>query len=405
MKKIFTGILCAFLFGAMAMAQQTHTMQIKMKSGETVKYNTTDVENITFSEEAPMPEEFAVTFNTDEITSNSVKVTVTPTNNTRYYAYFWIKSYMINPDGSWLSDDMLVATCAPDPDFDNKCHTGVATISGSNYMPGAEIVLIVFDAEAKTGKTVEVFKYDVKIPDGAVQEDQFVFSNQQIDFTKVSFHVKANNPDGFVMARVVKTEDFESYGETVMQNLYFGINNSAVDKLIKISEYVKMIGDYGEQDFSFENLKPGTKYTAAAFYIDPENNDPTNVYDWTYTRWDFVTPEATSAPMLEVSNAIKEQTGGGKVSIKLHIKAANAVEIRCTPKTVAELSEYLNDDYETWGDLFFGFRTMSQSIVDAANTPEGTDVVFQNIPDDDYYVIARAKNSEGGTKTQVVKVN
>lgn len=405
MKKIFTGMLCAFLFSMMAVAQQTHTMQIKMKSGETVEYKTTDVENITFSEETPMPEKFTVTFTTDEITSNSVKVTVTPSNNTKYYAYLWIKSYMVNPDGTWHKDDVLVATCAPDPDFDSKCHTGVATITGSDYMPGAELVLIVFDAEGKTGKAVEVFKYDVKIPEGAAQEDQFVFSNQQVDFTSVSFHVKANNPDGFVMARVVKTEYFESYGETVMQNLYFGINNSAVDKLIKISDYVKTIGAYGEQDFSFTKLLPGTKYTAAAFYIDPNNDDPTNVYDWTYTRWDFTTPEATTVPLLEVSDVKKVDNGDGTVTITLHIKTSDAKEIRCTPKTYAEISKYLNDDYETWGNLFFGFRPLSQSITDAANTAEGTDVMFSNLPNDNYYVITRATNSEGGTKTLVEKVN
>lgn len=404
MKKIFTGMLCAFLLCASSMAQTTHKMQIKMKSGETVEYNTTDVKNITFSEGQPEPQEFTVDFSNYEVTSSSVKVTVVPSNSTRYYANIWIKSYMTNPDGSWLDDKTLIQACIPDPDFDKKCYSGEQTIEKTNLLPGSELVLIVFDAEAKTGAEAKVFKYDMKVSEGQTQEDQFTFSGQEIGFTDVKFHVKAKDPKGFVMARVVKKADFESYGETVMQNLYFGINNSAVDKLIKISEYVKMNGNYGECDFSFDRLLPGTEYTAAAFYVDPENNDPTNVYDWNYTRWDFTTKEATSAPELEVTNVTKTDNADGTVNISLHVKTTNAATIYCAPKEASGVEPYLNEDWEKWSNFFISFKALSQAHVDAANSETGADVTFQNLPKANYYILTRAINSEGGTKTDAQKV-
>lgn len=51
MKKIFTTIVCAFLFSMATIAQVKHTIRIEMKSGEVVEYTTTDLSNMTFKEE------------------------------------------------------------------------------------------------------------------------------------------------------------------------------------------------------------------------------------------------------------------------------------------------------------------------------------------------------------------
>lgn len=38
------------------------------------------------------------------------------------------------------------------------------------------------------------------------------------------------------------------------------------------------------------------------------------------------------------------------------------------------------------------------------NSAEGTDLVFEGLDNADYYLVTRAKNSEGGTKTIALKV-
>lgn len=401
MKKIFTVALCA-LFSIAMMAQQTHNIQIKLKSGETIEYKTSDVENITFEEVAPEPEKFSVEITLDELASSSFSVTITPTNNTKYYASVWTKEFMTNADGSWLTDNELINTCVPDPDFDTKCYTGKCTIDGNNYLPGSELVVIVFDAEARNGKSVEVFKYGIKLNEGQNPEDQFTLSEQEIGFTDVSFHATANDPNGFVMACVLEKSYFDKHGETVMQNLYFMINNAAVEKQIDISDYVAQNGAYGECDFYFDGLKANTEYVAAVFYVDPTNEDPTKVYDWNFTRWDFTTKEATNEPTIEVTNVKTTKNSDGTVDISLHVKTTNATRVLCAPKAASDVEKYLGEDPETWSDLYISFGGRPE--VDKMNSPEGADITFPGLDDMDYYILARAKNAEGGTKTSVVKV-
>lgn len=405
MKKFLLSVLCAAFSMAM-MAQQSHTMQIMMKSGQTVNYNTDDVESITFTEENPGTEVFSVDFQTIELTPTSVLVTISPSDDTKYYASIWTKQFMTNPDGSWLDDKTLIKTCIPDPDFESKCHTQEFTVSGYNYLPGSELVLIVFDAAAQTGADVEVFKYAITTPDGQAQEDMFTLTDKEVGFTDVSFHAQADDPSACFMAWVLKTSDFERYGTTVMQNIYFALNNAAVDRLISISEYIGQNGVYGESDFYFDGLLANTGYTVAVFYVNPQNDDPTNVYDWNYTRWDFTTKEATSAPTIEVSDIVKTSNANGTVDISCHVKTTNAASIRIAPREASAVEPYFGDDYEVWSNLFVaGFSQLSASKVEEANSDTGTEVSWSGIDDVDYYILARATNSEGGTKTIAIKVN
>lgn len=403
MKKTFT-LLCACFFCIAMVAQQTHKMQIKLKTGETVEYMTSDVDNITFEEEQPDPGTFSVNFKLDELTSSSFTLTITPTSNTKYYASVWTKEFMTNEDGSWLADNQLIETCIPDPDYDSKCYTGTCVLNGSNYLPGAELAVIVFDAEARDGKNVEVFKYGIKLNEGLSQEDQFTLSDQEVGFTDVKFHATANDPNGFIMARVLEKSYFDKHGETVMQNLYFMINNAAVEKLMDISDYVRQNGAYGECDFYFDNLKSNTEYVAAVFYVDPTNEDPTKVYDWNFTRWDFTTKEATNLPTLEISNVKKTKNSDGTINITLNAKSSNAAKAYCAPKLASDVEKYLDEDPETWSDLYISFSPLYSSQLERMNSPEGCDLEFNGIDDGDYYILMRVKNTEGGTKTVVTKV-
>lgn len=403
MKKIYIALLCAFLPCICMMAQQSTQMQIKLKTGQTVQYDTNDVERITFAEEDQPEVPFAVTINLKELTSTFFKVAISPSDDTKYYASIWTSDFMSNSDGSWLPDDMLIETCIPDPDFDSKCHTGACELSMENCLPGSRYVVIVFDADAKTGKAVEVFKYGVRLNEGLNPDPQFMLSNQEVGFTDVSFHATANDPDGFVIARVLEKVYFEKYGETVVQNLYYMLQNAAVDRRMSLSEYVNQNGAYGERDFYFDNLKPGTEYVAAVFYVNPTNNDPTAVYDWNYTRWDFTTKEATSAPLLEVTNLKKTKNMDGTVNLSFHAKATNATTVIYGCREASDVEQYSSEDPETWSDLYIGFARLQSSELESINSPEGLDKTIQGLDDKDWYLLLRAKDSEGGTKTCVVK--
>lgn len=405
MKKFFTVAVCAIL-SVFAIAQ-TYNMQIKLKSGETIDYKTTDVEKVTFEEEStpPVPPQgvFEVEFDLQDLTSTSCKLKITPSNDTRYYAYIWVRDFMQNQQGGLLSDRQILDTCIPDPEFDNKCYTGETVLTLENAIPGSQFVAVVFDAKAKDGETVKVYPYAIKLNEGLSSEPQFEITDQVIGFEDVSFHAKAKDPNGFVIARVLQKSYFESHGETVMQNLYFMLHNASVDKLINLSDYVKENGAYGECDFYFDNLVPGTEYVAAVFYVDPTNDDQTKILDWNYTRWDFTTKTPTTAPTLELTNAKKTRNNDGTINISFHAKATNAARARFGAKRESEM--LYGEAFDKASDIWFGFKQMSASDLDLLNSPEGIDIYVPNFElDDEWYVVMRVTDEQGGNKSCSAKL-
>jgi len=396
MRKIFTLTLCAIL-SVVAMAQTTHNMQIKLKTGELITYKTTDVENIKFEEEnTPNPPQgaFEAEFLLQELTSTSCKVKITPSNDTRYYAHIWMSDFMTNENGGLLPDKTIIETCIPDPAFDSKCHVGETVVKLENGIPEGQFVVIVFDAEAQYGKDVPVFSYRIKLNEGLDPEAQFEITNQVIGFEDVSFHAKAKDPSKFMIARVLEKSYFDKHGETVMQNLYFMLQNASVEKLVELSEYVKDNGAYGEKDFYFNGLKPNTEYTAAVFYVDPTNDDVSTIYDWNYTRWDFTTKTPSSKPTLELTNAKKTRNTDGTINISVHAKATNATKALMFVRT---LSDVQSVDLDNASDLYFGMKGLTAAQLEQLNSPEGLDIYIPSYDmDDEWCLIMRVIDAEGG---------
>lgn len=405
MKKVFTIAFCAML-SVLGATAQTHNMQIKLKSGETVTYKTTDVTNVTFEEEStpipPQPGVFDVEFDLQELTSTSCKLKVTPSDDTRYYAGIWTRDWMQNPNGGLLPDAKIIESCIGDPYYDDKCFTGETVLTFENGVPELELVAVVFDAFAKEGVDAEVFTYSIKLNQGAAAEAQFEISNQVIGFEDVKFHAKAKDSSKFMIARVLEKSYFEKYGEAVMQRLYFMLNNDS-GALSSMAEYVKENGAYGERDFYFANLKPNTEYVAAVFYVDPENEDVNEIYDWNYTRWDFTTKAPTTKPTLELTNAKKIKNTDGSISISVHAKATNAVYAIYKAGTIEWMTAY---DLDGASDLYVLGLKVSASDLEKLNSPEGLDIFIPSCfeKDGDYGFVMRVKDAEGGRTTVGVEL-
>ncbi len=410
MKKLFTVALCAIV-SVLAMAQ-THNMQIKLKSGEVVTYKTTDVDNIKFEEEnTPTPPPsgaFEVEFYLQELTSTSCKVKITPSDETKYYAHIWQREFMLNPNGGLLSDMDILKTCVPDPRYDERCYTGETVLSEDKCVPGSQFLVVVFDAKAKVDNAgqeilpVPVYTYGIKLTEGLNDEPQFELSEQVIGYEDVRFHAKAKDPNGFLSARIVPKPYFDKHGETVMQSLYYMYQNASVEKNISFSEYVKQNGAYGECDFYFDHLVPNTEYVVAVFYMDPENDDVINVYDWNYTRWDFTTKAATTKPTLELTNAKKTRNADGTINISVHAKATNAVKAVIGARSATEVASFSDiNDVTQVSDLWVGMKWLTSSQVEQLNTPEGYDIYIQGMDDinNECCFLMRVKDAQGGTAT------
>ncbi len=421
MRKYIFGMVCALLCTLTTTAQDDvqRKMQIKLTSGQTVEYLTKDVENITFTEEdapdPPTPAEFSVEFVQEELTSSSIRVKIKPNDPTkRYYvSRMMTQTYMKDANGNWFSDVDIIKTFVDDPDFAQSCHTGEFTVSANNLIPGAKLSFHVFDAAAQVGaggnvaalKGFKSFNFGFTVPSGDKVEDQFTITNTALGYTDASFHVVADDPSQTFVTYVFEKSYVDSKGEAVVQNCMFAINNDAVEKLMTISEYVAAYGKKIDGDFSFSGLKENTEYSILAFYVDPTNNDPTAVYDWNYTRLDFTTKKAEEGVGLEVSEVTKTVDASGYVTISCRIKTTDATKIIGVPKLASATEPYLGEDWESWGDLFVGgFGQYPASEREAMNSPEGYVKTWVGLDPGDYYVLVRAYNSQGKTKTVAVKV-
>lgn len=108
--------------------------------------------------------------------------------------------------------------------------------------------------------------------------------------------------------------------------------------------------------------------------------------------------------LIAVSNIEQTANANGTIDITLKVKSTNATTIRCTPKPAADIEPYLEEDPETWSNFFLGFKTLSPDQVDEANSADGCTLSFVGIPNDTYYITARANDADGNQKTIVIKV-
>lgn len=413
MKKTFTvfaGMLCAFFFGFAMTAQQTHTMQINLRSGETVEYTTDEVLNVTF-DQGTVSNEFSVSFTVDELTQSSVSVTITPSNNTQYFAMILTKGWIINPDGSYLSDKDIIESYVADPNYENRCYTGTQTLSGESYKPGTQLTVIAFDAAARYDTSnYEVFKQDVTIQSGDV-EDQFVISNLVATSTGVSFHAKANDHTKPFIAVALQKSYFDKYVENgeEMQRFYYILDNAA--GTANMSSYVSPNCKYDEADFSFTEaasveMKPNTKYIVAVFYVNPTNDDVYTIYDWNYTYQAFTTLEAQTLPTIEVTNVSMSPNTtsyAGYYDYFATIKTTNAKSIYICPATAAKVEPYLDSLAES-DPLFFGGRSLYSSQIEQANNT-GYDWTVEGFDNgESEYIIALVVDENGGRAATAVKI-
>ena len=414
MKKILFGIFCALLCSVMTIAQEATTqrkMQIKLNSGQTVEYLTKDVEKITFAEQAPEPQEFAIEFEQLELTSTSVKIKIKPNNNTTsyYVSRLMMQNFMQSSDGQWLPDKDLINTFLSDLDFKDKCQSGEYTVSATNLLPGAELCLVAFEAAAKQGDPAnfKCFKIGFTVPSGQQQESQFTITQTNVGYTDASFHVVAKDASQLFMAWCVKKDYADSKGSSIMQNIYYGMQNTAVDRQQTLSQFLDENGKIGEGDFTFSKLEPNTEYTVLAYYVDRNNSDPTNVYDWNFTRLDFTTKAAEQGVTLEVTNVTKTANADGTVTISFHAKTTNAKTVYAMPKLASATEPYLSEDWEKWSNLFVGgYRPLPASAVESFNSETGGDYNWGGLGFDpgDYYLLVRAINEQGKTKTLAIKI-
>ena len=357
--------------------------------------------------DGPTPGDFKIEITVTDITHNSAKVKVTPSDDTvDYYVNVFPKSE-VERDGKMLEGWEFIKYYGQDPYIGNKTQKGVYERSLSGLSSSYSYVVAAYDLS----QDEEVVYYEFLTTKAPDVPDQFQITNIQPTTTGVTFTVTPQSADEWYCAWITMKSTYESFEpESYIQGVYYGLNNIAVDKQMTMSDYVKSIAKQGTAEWSNYDgdLKPKTDYVILAFYVDPNNEDQLKVYDYAYTKAEF----RTETPETEISltlGDIKNLTdnGDGTAEVTVHVKASLATSYRIGAHTQTEIDEEIANGYgpEDWGDFWISWRPSSD--VEGICSPEGADVtaLIPFVAGQGYCLIFRVRSEDGNTKTEYKPLN
>lgn len=233
--------------------------------------------------DGPTPGDFKIEITVTDITHNSAKVKVTPSDDTvDYYVNVFPKSE-VERDGKMLEGWEFIEYYGQDPYIGNKTQKGVYERSLSGLSSSYSYVVAAYDLS----QDEDVVYYEFLTTKAPDVPDQFQITNIQPTTTGVTFTVTPQSAGEWYCTWITMKSTYESFEpESYIQGVYYGLNNIAVDKQMTMSDYVKSIAKQGTAEWSNYDgdLKPKTDYVILAFYVDPNNEDQLQVYDYAYTK-------------------------------------------------------------------------------------------------------------------------
>lgn len=357
--------------------------------------------------EEPTPGDFKIEITVTDITHNSAKVKVTPSDDTvDYYVNVFPKSE-VERDGKMLEGWEFIEYYGQDPYIGNKTQKGVYERSLSGLSSSYSYVVAAYDLS----QDEDVVYYEFLTTKAPDVPDQFQITNIQPTTTGVTFTVTPQSADEWYCAWITMKSTYESFEpESYIQGVYYGLNNIAVGKQMTMSDYVKSIAKQGTAEWSNYDgdLKPKTDYVILAFYVDPNNEDQLEVYDYAYTKAEFRTETPTTEISLTLGD-IKNLTdnGDGTAEVTVHVKASLATSYRIGAHTQTEIDTEIANGYgpEDWGDFWISWRPSSD--VEGICSPEGADVtaLIPFVAGQGYCLIFRVRSEDGNTKTEYKPLN
>jgi hypothetical protein len=266
---------------------------------------------------------------------------------------------------------------------------------------------------------IKLFRYAFTTPEAPAVDPNslFTYSNLQVTHTGFSVDVVPSQGEESFWGYYVWTK--KSYDETlaseskanIVMRSYFGLNNIGVEQGYDFGTFIReYMGQTGSSTVvNYLPLQNKTDYVLVLFYMDPEVNDPTTVYDYNYVAIPFKTkePSADTVASLEVSEPVITKNGF-KYDIQFLVKTdANAIDMKVGAQLWNNYDFAKYWDPSDWSQIqaFFMFRTsVEPTTLEAAKTAEGATVSFPGVDKDDYVFFFEVINEENTATQFAVRV-
>ena len=338
-------------------------------------------------QEPEKPVEMSIAVKVEEVTTHSAKVTFTPTDKQeKYFGHvvteFELKSFARN-------EQEAIKYLIENPHHNDHVYKGDQVITPETLEPGATYVAIAFVYhDFERGLFAKKFTTN----DREIAKE-FTITEVVPSHQSVTMHVAPQHPDRVYMETTVSPSFFDDPHENRMLGAYFGMQNAAVAEGLSLKEYIAKYGFKGDQDITINHvsqfeMQPGEDYVTYFYYVDPNNDDPTNVVDWNYTEVRYTTalPSEELEPKVELRNVEVIDNGNGTINLRGVLKVNNAVEA-----VKAGVGYYVNDydkylAEEGWAALDAIMKYQRQDVTPNAlaemKTAAGYSFEQENLPVD-----------------------
>lgn len=373
-------------------------------------------------------EDFYVTITINDITSDSAIAKAVP--NQEDVNYFF-RVFTQQEFSAWgiLNDDMEIFKYIIESPYSNDYIVkGETTINCTDLAPNFEYIAIAFNVDtyedvASGATELQLFRKEFKTLDAPEVDPKtlFTYENLVVGHTTFSLDVTPVKGDDklwtyYIFEKANYNEYLTKSRHQVVMRAYFGLYNLRGEynvhnqTSLTFNEFINdYMGQYGKTTIiNYEPLKPASEYVVAMFYMDPEVEDPTIVYDYNFAAVNFTTetPDESLKAKMEVSDIVIEKEGF-TYTYSVNIKVdSNAEVLRCGGAMWTEnVANYYNPDDCESVRAFMNWQTVSEDTLLVAQSESGATITLgaYNSAFDGIFMF-EAENAQGARTQHMVRV-
>lgn len=384
MKKTTIALLSCALILSMALfasgGDVVRKMKLKLKSGETVEYVTSDIEKVSFIDQAPMAD--------DMITVSNVgkdRFTFSIAAGGQPYRFIAVETAMFD---TYQPEAFLAAFgYTADADATYEWVNGqVYDNEPISVKPGVGYSVVAATCDAEGTLTGEVHRIDFEtLPNQASKGSVAVTLS---DVTEATVQIKAEPQDG-ISQYIVYVRDKE-WADNIIANYGDGMLTSVVERAAETG----LAKTYtAASDETWTGLAPATAYYCIVVASDNEGGKKLEMHEFTTIEGTGVGPEV--ALTLTKDNEKPYETA------ILGIKTTGAYIMRYAVMAKADVEERFGDG-KTVDDIINEEGTdMNIDQVAQANTADGFYVKVEDLyPETEYMAIVSARSTGKVTTTE-----
>ena len=376
---------------------------------------------------APDPDDGPLTIElkATNVTHNSAIVIATPNKDDVNYFFRVITELELKESG-YKTPKQIMEYCIGNPSHIDYVGKGNRTIECKDLAANFKYVVVAFNTDIYDDMIAEIVPmeyYQIEFTTQDAPEVDpdtlFLYENLNIGVNTFTLDVTPVKEDAlwsyYIFQKKWYDEYIKSSRNAVVMYAYSGLYGLSQEYCIanglsigdiSFHDFVtkeEYMGHYGPKQIqAYEKLRPNTEYVVAMFYMDPEVEDPTAIYDYNFVPVEFTTLESDESirvKMNVVGPVVEKSATGYKIIFNVSVDN-NAISLKYGAAGWSEdIEKYYDPNDCESVRAFIDWRTANEETFKAAQTEEGATFSFEAGADDNGLIMFEAENIEG-TRTQ-----